>query len=78
MFDPVFSDPPFLPVSPKYLLIEQRLEGKLHMFSFVCVAREFFSWESACDQHRANQHSPDRGQGSCSLLQENENSFYKL
>ncbi|CAI9613444.1 unnamed protein product [Staurois parvus] len=25
MFNPAFSDPPLLPVSPKYLLIEQRL-----------------------------------------------------
>ncbi|CAI9616660.1 unnamed protein product, partial [Staurois parvus] len=41
------------------------------MFSFVCIAREFFFFlESACDQHRANQHCLDRGQGSCSLLQE--------
>ncbi|CAI9610475.1 unnamed protein product [Staurois parvus] len=23
----------------------------------------FFPWESACDQHRANQHCPDRGSG---------------
>ncbi|CAI9574764.1 unnamed protein product [Staurois parvus] len=31
------------------------------MLSLVCIAREFFlSWESACDQHRANQHCPDR------------------
>ncbi|CAI9581784.1 unnamed protein product [Staurois parvus] len=35
----------------------------MHMPSFVCIAREefFFSWEIACDQHRANQHCPDRG-----------------
>ncbi|CAI9566823.1 unnamed protein product [Staurois parvus] len=34
------------------------------MLSLVCIAREFFfSWESACDQHRANQHCPDRGSG---------------
>ncbi|CAI9559244.1 unnamed protein product [Staurois parvus] len=27
------------------------------MLSLVCIARQvfFFSWESACDQHRANQ-----------------------
>ncbi|CAI9542491.1 unnamed protein product [Staurois parvus] len=32
------------------------------MLSLVCIAREnFFSWEGACDQHRANQHCPDRG-----------------
>ncbi|CAI9623017.1 unnamed protein product [Staurois parvus] len=31
----------------------------------VCVLLErfFFSRESACDQHRANQHYPDRGSG---------------
>ncbi|CAI9532499.1 unnamed protein product, partial [Staurois parvus] len=30
-----------------------------------CVLLESFTfpWESACDQHRANQHSPDRGLG---------------
>ncbi|CAI9597745.1 unnamed protein product [Staurois parvus] len=28
------------------------------MFSLVCIARE-----SACDQHRANQHCPHRGSG---------------
>ncbi|CAI9550692.1 unnamed protein product, partial [Staurois parvus] len=43
-----------------------------------CVLLErfffFFSWEGACDQHRANQHCPDRGQGSCILLEQNENS----
>ncbi|CAI9602075.1 unnamed protein product [Staurois parvus] len=34
------------------------------MVSLVCIAREvFFSWEGACDQHRANQHCPDRGSG---------------
>ncbi|CAI9614544.1 unnamed protein product [Staurois parvus] len=47
------------------------------MLSLVCIARGFFfsSWESACDQHRANQHCPDRGQGSCTLLQQNENAL---
>ncbi|CAI9534426.1 unnamed protein product [Staurois parvus] len=30
----------------------------MHMLSLVCIARE-----SACDQHRANQHCPDRGSG---------------
>ncbi|CAI9615118.1 unnamed protein product [Staurois parvus] len=31
------------------------------MLSLVCIARGFFfSGESACDQHRANQHCPDR------------------
>ncbi|CAI9613454.1 unnamed protein product, partial [Staurois parvus] len=34
------------------------------ILSLVCIAREvFFSWGSACDQHRANQHCPDRGSG---------------
>ncbi|CAI9585684.1 unnamed protein product [Staurois parvus] len=45
------------------------------MLSLVCIAREvffFFSWESACDQHRANQHCPDRGQGFCILLEQKE------
>ncbi|CAI9614453.1 unnamed protein product [Staurois parvus] len=42
------------------------------MLSLVCIAREvFFSWESSRDQHRANQHSPDRGQGFCILLEQN-------
>ncbi|CAI9568199.1 unnamed protein product [Staurois parvus] len=44
----------------------------LRMLSF------FFSWESACDQHRANQHCPDRGQGFCILLEQKENASYKL
>ncbi|CAI9607815.1 unnamed protein product [Staurois parvus] len=43
------------------------------MLSLVCIARE-----SACDQHRANQHCPDRGQGFCILLEQKENSSYKL
>ncbi|CAI9560364.1 unnamed protein product [Staurois parvus] len=43
------------------------------MVSLVCIARK-----SACDQHRANQHCPDRGQGSCILLEQKENSSYKL
>ncbi|CAI9620067.1 unnamed protein product, partial [Staurois parvus] len=29
----------------------------------VLLERFFFSWESACDQHRANQHCPDRVSG---------------
>ncbi|CAI9532982.1 unnamed protein product [Staurois parvus] len=37
----------------------------------LCVLQEsFFSWKSACDQHRANQHCPDRGQGFCILLEQ--------
>ncbi|CAI9617807.1 unnamed protein product [Staurois parvus] len=43
------------------------------MLSLVCIARE-----SACDQHRANQHWSDRGQGFCFLIEENENFSYKL
>ncbi|CAI9549364.1 unnamed protein product, partial [Staurois parvus] len=35
------------------------------MLSSVCIAREgfFFLGRGACDQHRANQHCPDRGSG---------------
>ncbi|CAI9622861.1 unnamed protein product, partial [Staurois parvus] len=47
MFDPLFSDPPLLPASPKYLLIEQRL-GASCTCSLWCVLREmvfFFSLE---------------------------------
>ncbi|CAI9548639.1 unnamed protein product [Staurois parvus] len=46
------------------------------MLSLVCIASElfFFSCESACDQHRANQHYPDRVQGISILLEQNENS----
>ncbi|CAI9602440.1 unnamed protein product [Staurois parvus] len=59
MFDPAFSDPPLLPGSPSYLLIKHIVwSHSAHaQFGF------FFSWESACDQHRANQHCSDRGQG---------------
>ncbi|CAI9617382.1 unnamed protein product, partial [Staurois parvus] len=39
------------------------------MLSLVCIARVFFSWESACDQHSANQQSRDRGQRFCILLE---------
>ncbi|CAI9586392.1 unnamed protein product, partial [Staurois parvus] len=36
----------------------------MHMLTLVCIVRVFFFFcESACDQHRANQHCPDRGQG---------------
>ncbi|CAI9556820.1 unnamed protein product [Staurois parvus] len=47
------------------------------MLSLACTAREVFlcSWESACDQHRANQHCPDRGQGFCILLAKTPTSF---
>ncbi|CAI9582585.1 unnamed protein product [Staurois parvus] len=36
------------------------------MLSLVCLLERFFfffSWESACDQHRANQHCSGRGSG---------------
>ncbi|CAI9583106.1 unnamed protein product [Staurois parvus] len=45
----------------------------MHVLSLVCIARK-----SACDQHRANQHCPDRGQGISILLQQKEYSSYKL
>ncbi|CAI9552198.1 unnamed protein product [Staurois parvus] len=38
----------------------------------------FFFWESACGQHRAHQHCPDKGQGFCILLEQNQNSSDKL
>ncbi|CAI9615900.1 unnamed protein product [Staurois parvus] len=37
------------------------------MLSLVCIARE-----GSCDQHRASQHCPDRGQGFCILLEQKE------
>ncbi|CAI9588862.1 unnamed protein product [Staurois parvus] len=43
------------------------------MRSLVCIARK-----SACDQRRTNKHCPDRGQGFCIFLEQNENSSYKL
>ncbi|CAI9549557.1 unnamed protein product [Staurois parvus] len=47
------------------------------MLSLVCIAREFFCLlEGACDQHRANQHCPDRG--SEVLHPPRENASYKL
>ncbi|CAI9585963.1 unnamed protein product [Staurois parvus] len=80
LFDPDFSDP-FLPVSPCYLLIRPISCGvTLHMINLVCIARGFFSWESAYDQHKANEHCPNRGQEFCSLIEQlgvNEN-FHKL
>ncbi|CAI9538400.1 unnamed protein product [Staurois parvus] len=50
------------------------------MLSLLYIAREvfFFPWESTCDQHRANQYCPDRGQGFYILLKQKENSSYKL
>ncbi|CAI9617940.1 unnamed protein product [Staurois parvus] len=46
--------------------------GRVHCF--------FFSWEGTCDQHRANQHCPDRGSG---VMQPHrtvrgENASYKI
>ncbi|CAI9591299.1 unnamed protein product [Staurois parvus] len=40
------------------------------MLSLVYIVFCFFifSWESVCDQHRANQHYLERGQGFCILL----------
>ncbi|CAI9575675.1 unnamed protein product, partial [Staurois parvus] len=73
-FDAVFSDPLLLPQSPVHLLIVQspRRHSAHAQFGM------FFSRESACDQHSANQHCPDRGQGFCILLVQSENSSYKL
>ncbi|CAI9593630.1 unnamed protein product, partial [Staurois parvus] len=72
LFDPVFSAPALVQMSMSYLLIRQTEPAALmHMLSLVCIARDvfFFFWESACDQYRANQHCPDRGQGFCILLE---------
>ncbi|CAI9599776.1 unnamed protein product, partial [Staurois parvus] len=34
------------------------------MLILVCIDRKFFFlWEGACDQHRANQHCPDKRSG---------------
>ncbi|CAI9579026.1 unnamed protein product, partial [Staurois parvus] len=65
MFDPVFSNPSIFPGSLFHLPVEHSLEDTLHMLSLMCTARVFFffSWERACDQHKANQHCPDRGSG---------------
>ncbi|CAI9556672.1 unnamed protein product, partial [Staurois parvus] len=71
--DPLFSDLPLLPLSPNYLLIEQRFGVTLHKLSLVCIARE-----SECDQHRANQHCPVRGQETCILPEEKKNYSFKL
>ncbi|CAI9553015.1 unnamed protein product [Staurois parvus] len=60
-------------MSRSYLLIRQTEPvAILHMLSF------FFSWEGACDQHRANQHCADKDQGFCILLEQEENSSFKL
>ncbi|CAI9620253.1 unnamed protein product [Staurois parvus] len=61
VFYPVLSDPPLLPMSPSYLLIRHCVES-LCTCSVWCVLLKrffFFSWNSACDQHRANQHCPE-------------------
>ncbi|CAI9551756.1 unnamed protein product, partial [Staurois parvus] len=63
-FDTDFSDPPILPVSPSYLLI-RHIMWRHCTCSVWCF---FFTWENACDHHRANQHCPDRGQGISILL----------
>ncbi|CAI9559892.1 unnamed protein product [Staurois parvus] len=63
------------------MLIVQGSRSHSAHAQFWCVLLEsfFFSiWEGACDQHRANQHCPDRGQGFCILLEQKENSSYKL
>ncbi|CAI9603102.1 unnamed protein product, partial [Staurois parvus] len=54
-FDPVFSDPSLL-LSPIHLLIVQ--SPRSHSAHSQCF---FFFFRSALDQHRANQHYPDRG-----------------
>ncbi|CAI9546958.1 unnamed protein product, partial [Staurois parvus] len=77
-FDPDFSDPPLHPVSPSYLLIRHMCGVPLHVLSLCVLLDFFFSWESAYDQHRANPYCTDRGQGFCILLEQNENSSYKL
>ncbi|CAI9554025.1 unnamed protein product [Staurois parvus] len=45
---------------------------------YTCSVWYFFSWESACDQHRVNPRCPDGGQGFCILLEQNENTSDKL
>ncbi|CAI9580079.1 unnamed protein product [Staurois parvus] len=40
MFDPVFSDPPLLPMLPSYLLIRHIMCR--HKLNLVCIAREVF------------------------------------
>ncbi|CAI9595665.1 unnamed protein product [Staurois parvus] len=62
------------------LIRQTELVALLNMLSLVCIARQvfFFSRESACDQHRANQHSSNRGQEFCILLEQKENSSYKF
>ncbi|CAI9601169.1 unnamed protein product [Staurois parvus] len=38
----------------------------------------FFSWESACDQHRAQSALSRQRSGLCILLEQKANSSYKL
>ncbi|CAI9558965.1 unnamed protein product, partial [Staurois parvus] len=59
------SNPPLLPVSPSYLLIRHIVCSHSSHAQFDV----YFSWESACDQHRANQHCLERNQGFCILLE---------
>ncbi|CAI9556317.1 unnamed protein product [Staurois parvus] len=47
-------------MSMSYILIRQTEPYPFCICSVWCVLLE-----SACDQHRANQHCPDRGQGFC-------------
>ncbi|CAI9582994.1 unnamed protein product [Staurois parvus] len=72
MFDPDLSAPPLVQMSTSYLLRQTEPVAILHMLSVVCIARD------TCYQHRVNQHCPERGQGSCILLEQKENSSYKL
>ncbi|CAI9586435.1 unnamed protein product [Staurois parvus] len=64
LFDPDFSDPLLLPVFPLLSPDKTYCAETLCTCSvwYVLLERFFFSWESACDQHRAKQHCPDRGQ----------------
>ncbi|CAI9550366.1 unnamed protein product [Staurois parvus] len=70
LFDPDLYDPPSSSaplLSPDNTFCVETL----CTCSVWCVLLErFFSWESACDQHRANQHCPDRGNGFYILLEQ--------
>ncbi|CAI9596713.1 unnamed protein product [Staurois parvus] len=53
--------------------------NKTYRVESLCTCSNLFlSWESPCDQHRANHHCPDRGHRFCILIEQNENSSYKL
>ncbi|CAI9545033.1 unnamed protein product [Staurois parvus] len=66
MFDPLFSDPPILPMSPIYLLIEQRLRGKLHMLSLVFFflgrVHVISTGQSALSRQRSHVLHPSRAE----------------